>query len=219
MAIFIYPNTKGGAGGSGGGITVTDGPTTLTKSTLKFVGNTVSLVEDGNQAIIYIDDIQYSPPLNITEKVFASKRMSDNPHEYGTFIPGNAYPSTNGNIITYDTVDQVAFFDLNTTFEINLYQGESVLETVTTPAIIGDVDQTTGSIRYAVQLFTADHDRYKGRIIFEFPLPDPGKYSIEIIKSATDSNYTFTQTAFFYDNDTVNATLDYVDIEQLLDLS
>jgi hypothetical protein len=213
-------------------ITVRDEGTVVT-TTLKdmnFIGEDVSVYQDGDQTQIYIPAITFAPFYNqdaatVPNVSTSSRSISDpttegNPFKIGDWTAGTAHPSLRDTTLTFNTPAKCSFIDKTTTISVVVYDanGSTMLATHSVGPVLTNLNSTDNNITIQVAGFVTDFVRYKAHIYVSIDissiLPNGGRFSVVITHNNSGTSYTKTQSGVFYDTDVETAALTGVSITE-----
>lgn len=237
---FIYVNI-GGTGGSGGGSKLVgedEGISVITDAkTLNFIGIDVSAYQnpsDPNQLDIYIPALAFQPfydQSNVQGNAIVGDTATinrnianpapENNYDIGLWTAGNPYATTRTSSLSWTHTANCSFIDNSTsTIQVTITDADdvSVLETYTTPLIVGNGVHNGINIDVTISGWAVDSIRYQGKITVDVDIdliiPASGRWIIEIIHHNSGTDYTYTQGPLFYDTESQVAVMTGVTIAE-----
>lgn len=234
----VYIDIGGGGGGGSKLAGEDEGILAIADvKTINFVGADVSAYQNGsdpNQLDVYIPALAFQPYYDasnpqgnatVPDTTTSSRNVADpapeNLYDIGGWAPGTLHPITRSTPLTWTHTDNCSFVNnTSTTVEVNIYDETDVaiLETYTTPAIVGNSVNNGVNITVSITGWAVDSIRWQSKISvtvdIDTILPNSGRWSIEVIHHNGSSDYTYTQGPLFYDTEALVAALTGVSIAE-----
>lgn len=238
----------GSAGGGGGTLEVKDEGATISTNIQKFnfIGIDVSAYVNGGdatQADIYIPALVFQPffdqsnaqgDASVADTATSSRNVSDpapeNNFAIGGWAAGSAQDCTRTSPLSWTHAGSTCSFEDNTTttVEVNVFDegndgtgtggGGAVLETYTTPAIVGNAVNSGVNIDVTITNWAVDSIKFQGTITVDVDidtlLANGGRFTIEIIHHNAGTDYTYVQGPLFLDDESAVAAITGVTIAE-----